>query len=229
MQPEDRVKTAFMTHQGLYEGLVMPFELSNATAMFQALLNSMFSPFLRKFVLIFLTTYWFTTPLGNNVYNMWNLCSTPWKTHRLFAKETKCSFGKTQVEYLGHVILEQGVAMDLTKVSAVKQWPVPKDMKQLRGFLGLSRYYRRFVRRYAHIASPLTKLIHKDGFRWTEEAQGAYESLKQALTQAPILALPDFSKLFVVETYTFGCGIGAVLSQTGHPVAYFSKQISTRM
>jgi hypothetical protein len=164
IQPEDRHKTAFRTHHGHYEWLVMPFGLTNAPATFQCLMNQIFQHALRKFVLVF-----FDDIL---VY------STTWKEHlthlesilqvlqqnTLYVKLSKCAFGVEEIEYLGHVVSGRGVAMETTKVEAVNNWPTPKNLKQLRGFLGLTGYYRRFIKSYAKIAAPLTDLLRKDAF-----------------------------------------------------------------
>jgi hypothetical protein len=164
IQPEDRHKTAFRIHHGHYEWLVMPFGLTNAPATFQCLMNQIFQHALRKFVLVF-----FDDIL---VY------STTWKEHlthlesilqvlqqnTLYVKLSKCAFGVEEIEYLGHVVSGRGVAMETTKVEAVNNWPTPKNLKQLRGFLGLTDYYRRFIKSYAKIAAPLTDLLRKDAF-----------------------------------------------------------------
>ncbi|XP_028753579.1 uncharacterized protein LOC114713158 [Neltuma alba] len=128
---------------------------------------------------------------------------------------TKCVFGQCRIDYLGHVISKKGVEMDESKITAIKQWPVPQNVTQLKGFLGLSGYYRRFIQGYAQIAGPLTKLLTKDGFRWNDEAHLAFETLKEAIVHDPVLTLPDFSKPFVLEIDASRVGIGAMLSQEG--------------
>lgn len=122
-----------------------------------------------------------------------------------------------------------GVQVDPEKIQAIQQWPRPTTLRSLRGFLGISGYYRRFVCGYAAISAPLTELLRKNAFVWTPEATKAYEALKFALTQTPILQLPDFSCQFEVHTDAWSTGIGAVLLQRSHPIAYFSKQLSPRM
>ncbi|GAV75057.1 hypothetical protein CFOL_v3_18537, partial [Cephalotus follicularis] len=150
------------------------------------------------------------------------------KQHSLVAKRSKCIFGGSKVEYLGHFISEQGVSTDPKKVATVQQWPIPKNLKELRGFLGLTGYYKRFIRNYSLLSKPLTSLLKKDAFKWTDEATDSFNRLKDAMVTAPILALPDMQEEFVVETDASGSGIGAVLMQNGHPVAYISKQLSPK-
>ncbi|MCH83059.1 hypothetical protein A2U01_0003873, partial [Trifolium medium] len=118
--------------------------------------------------------------------------------------------------------------MNAEKIKDVLAWPKPLNVKQLRGFLGLTGYYRRFIKSYAQIAGSLTDLLKKDAFDWTHEAETAFQNLKQAVTSAPVLSLPDFSKPFTLETDASGTGVGAVLGQQGHPIAYFSKKLSPR-
>lgn len=113
--------------------------------------------------------------------------------HVLYAKLSKCSFDQLKMEYLGHIVSEKGVEMDPQKITAVMDWPLSSTVSQLRGFLGLTGYYRRFIRDYATIAAPLTALLQKNAFVWTDTASAAFLALKSALTTAPVLALPDFS------------------------------------
>ena len=130
---------------------------------------------------------------------------------QLYAKTSKCFFGVQEVEYLGHIVSHEGVKVDPNKIKAIKEWKVPTTIKQLRGFLGLTRYYRKFVKNYGRITAPLTTLLKKDAFSWTPEATKAFERLKQAMCLALVLATPDFTKNFIVECDASRNGIGAVL------------------
>lgn len=148
--------------------------------------------------------------------------------HQLYLKRSKCTFGATKIEYLGHFISSDGVSTDPVKIKAVELWPTPASQKQLRSFLGLANYYRRFIHGHSIIARPLTFLLRKDSFSWSTEASTAFQNLKDALISAPILALPDFSKQFTVETDAAKTGIGAVLMQDNHPISYISRALGPR-
>lgn len=145
------------------------------------------------------------------------------RQHQLYAKISKCKFASTKATYLGHIISEEGVAVDPSKVEGMLSWPAPTTVKGLRGFLGLTGYYRKFVKGYGHIAKPLTKLLQKNSFEWSEEANKAFETLKKAMTITPVLTLPEFTKEFTIEADASDTGIGAVLIQEGKPVAFSAK------
>ena len=148
--------------------------------------------------------------------------------HKFFVKLSKCEFCQTSVVYLGHIVLAQGLQVDGQKIEAILKWPIPQNVKQLRGFLGLTGYYRKFVKGYAGLAWPLTELLKLNSFTWTPAAEKAFRNLQTALTTTPILALPDFSQTFVMETDASNSGVGAVLSQNDHPLAYFSKKLTKK-
>lgn len=144
------------------------------------------------------------------------------QSHSLFAKRSKCSFACRRIEYLGHFIDKDGVSTNPKKIDAMQGWPIPTNIKQLWGFLGLMGYYRRFVKGYELLSKPLTDLLRKDNFGWSEHAQISFDQLKEAMISAPTLARPDFTKEFTVETDACVVGIGTVLMQNGHPLAFIS-------
>jgi hypothetical protein len=229
MAAEDEEKTAFRTHHGHFEFRVMPFGLTSVPATFQAAMNSVFAPFLRKFVLVFIDDILiYSRTMAYHCEHLQQVFQLL-RQHQLYVKRSKCSFAQTALEYLGHIISDKGVATDASKISAVQQWPVPRTVKHLRGFLGLAGYYRRFIRNFGPISRPLTQLLKKGmQFIWTAYEQAAFDALKHALIQAPVLTLPDFAKPFQLETDACDSGVGAVLMQQGHPVAFLSKALGSK-
>lgn len=206
----DIYKTTFRIHSGHYEFLVMLYGLTNAPSTFQATMNMVFRPYLQRFVAVFFDDILvYRRNLSDHLEHLKVVLETL-KTHNLYAKLSKYSFAQQTTEYLGHVVSAEGVQVDRKKIQAMLDWPVPNNIKKLRGFLGLTGYYRKFVKGYAMIAQPLTELLKKK-FVWDERATMAFEELKERMTTTPVLKLLDFSKLFVVETDASGVGIGAVL------------------
>jgi hypothetical protein len=228
MAPGEEYKTAFKTHSGHFEYLVMPFGLTNAPASFQSLMNHVFQPFLRKFVIVFFDDLLVYSHSIQDHYIHLRLIFQAIRDNHLFLNKSKCHFALPKVEYLGHFITQEGVSTDPVKIKAVSSWPIPQNLKQLRGFLGLAGYYRRFVKDFGKLAKPLTDLLKKDSFIWSDVATTAFLTLKDALISAPVLSLPDFSKKFIVETDASGKGIGAVLMQDHHPIAYISKSLGPK-
>ncbi|KAL1534405.1 hypothetical protein AAHA92_30586 [Salvia divinorum] len=228
MHESDTYKTAFRTHDGHFEFLVMPFGLTNAPSTFQSAMNCIFQPLLRKSVIVFFDDILIYSPtLESHADHLGRVLSIL-DSYQFYVKLSKCAFGSTTVDYLGHFISEGQLKADSTKIEAMVAWPAPTTVKQLRGFLGLTGYYRRFIAHYAVIASPLTDLLKKDAFIWSTAATESFEALKHAMTRAPVLHLPDFSRTFYLETDASDFGIGAVLMQDGHPLAFFSKKLGPR-
>jgi hypothetical protein len=228
VHPEDIVKTAFRTHHSHFEFLVMPFGLSNAPSIFQALMNSVLGPFLRKFVLVFFDDILIYSQTWTDHLKHIRAVLTVLRTNLLLVKRSKCMFASTSVSYLGHVISTARVSMDSAKVASVASWPQPRSAWGLRGFLGLAGYYRKFIKGFCAIVAPLTQLLKKNSFQWTEDATSAFVSLKKALSSAPVLHLPDFQQYFIVECDASGSGFGAVLHQGSGPIAFFSKPFAPR-
>nr|GEU31245.1 hypothetical protein [Tanacetum cinerariifolium] len=197
MNEDDICMTAFRTHEGHYEFLVMPFGLTNSPLTFQSLMNTVFKAFLRKFALVFFDDILiYSKNLEEHCDHLAEVLQVM-KDNTLYAKRTKCYFVVPQVEYMGHIISAQG-------------WPIPLTLKQLRGFLGLTDYYKRFIKDYASISQPLVALTKKDAFKWNPSAELAYHTLKEAMVKASVLALPNFEQEFVVETdiYVFSVSSG---------------------
>lgn len=225
---EDIHKTAFKTHDGHYEFMVMPFGLVNAPSTFQSLMNTIFMPYLRKFILVFFDDILiFSQAMLEHVEHV-SVALQVLQENQLVIKLSKCSFAKENIKYLGHVISARGVAVDNSKVQAIKEWPIPTTPKALRGFLGLTGYYRKFIKHYGIRAKPLTDLLRKDSFRWSDKTTQTFERLKQCLMSPPVLSMPDFNKPFVVECDASGIGIGAVLLQDNKPIAFLSKALQGR-
>jgi hypothetical protein len=228
MKEVDIPKTTFLTHEGHYEFLVMPFGLCNAPSTLQRLMNHVFHPFLCHFVLVFFDDILIYRKTWidhlTHVDQVLRLLSQ----HQLFLKQSKCAFGASEVEYLGHLVGKDGVRVDPKKIEAMQDWPHPKTLKILRRFLGLTGYYHKFVKNYRKIVAPLTTLLKKNSFTWTPAAAQDFQTLKMAMCTTPVLALPDFTKTFVLECDASGKGIGAILMQEGHPLAFTGKQLSER-
>jgi hypothetical protein len=146
--------------------------------------------------------------------------------NKIFIKFCKCAFAQPQVEYLGHVIPDKRVATDQSKINAMVNWPVSTSFIEVRDFLDFIGYYRKFVKGYGILAKPLTNILKPKHFVWSDEAASAFSALKQAMCSTPILTLPNFDEPFEIKIAAYDKGVGVILSQAGHPVAFFSKVLS---
>lgn len=229
--PEDVPKTAFRTRYGHYEFLVLPFGLTNAPATFMHLMHQALRPFLDECALVFLDDILiYSKTLEEHEQHVRRVLDAL-REQKLYAKESKCEFFKHEVEFLGHRVGRDGVRMMEDKVEAVRAWPTPRSVRDVRAFLGTAGYYRKFIRDFSAIAAPLSELT-KDGvkFDWTAPHEAAFVRLKVAIAQGPVLILPDPSLPFVVHTDASGFAVGAVLQQDQgnglQPIAFLSKKMA---
>ncbi|KAI3499626.1 hypothetical protein L1887_35430 [Cichorium endivia] len=223
---EDIHKTAFRTRYGHYEFLVMPFGLTNAPAVFMVLMNRVCRPYLDKFVIVFIDDILVYSRSKEDHEQHLRLMLNLLKEQKLYAKFTKCEFWIREVHFLGHVVGKEGIHVDPAKIEAIKKWEAPRTPTEIRQFLGLAGYYRRFIENFSKTAQPLTTLTQKDRkFLWEEKQEEAFQILKNELCNAPILALPEGSENFVVFCDASHQGLGCVLMQKDKVIAYASRQL----
>uniref|UniRef100_A0A3B3CRR4 Gypsy retrotransposon integrase-like protein 1 n=1 Tax=Oryzias melastigma TaxID=30732 RepID=A0A3B3CRR4_ORYME len=229
----DEWKTAFNTPLGHYEYLVMPFGLTNAPAVFQRMVNDILRDFLNRFVFVYLDDILIYSHDQAQHEHHVRLVLERLLENQLYVKHEKCEFHVPTVQFLGYIIEPGRIRPDPSKIEAVTNWPPPETRRKLQQFLGFANFYRRFIRNYSGIASPLTRLTSTNRpFVWSTEAQHAFDKLKNLFVNAPILIQPDTSRQFIVEVDASDSGVGAVLSQkeasTGKlkPCAFFSRKLS---
>ncbi|GJR08160.1 reverse transcriptase [Tanacetum coccineum] len=226
VKEQDISKTAFRTRYGHYEFLVMPFGLTNAPAVFMDLMNRVFHEFLDKFVIVSLIDIPGFLKSKEEHESISATVSTILRQEKLYAKFSKCEFWLSKVAFLGHIVSAEGITMDPAKVEAITKWPRPTSVTEVRSFLGLAGYYRRFVEGFSRLALPLTKLMRKgEKFVWNEEREKSFEELKQRLVSSPILTLPSGSGGFQIYSDASKKGLGCVLMQHGKVIAYASRQL----
>ena len=204
----------------------MPFGLTNAPATFNRLMTDIFRESLDDFVLVFFDDILiYSKSREEHEHHLRHVLEILRKA-KLYAKRSKCPFFEDRVAYLGFIVSAEGISPDPAKVEAVVSWPVPQSVSEVRGFLGLTGWCRIFVEKYALIAGPLTELTRKEEpFLWTDKRQSAFDRLKEILASEPVLKLPDFQKTFEVIVDACGQGIGGILQQEHHPIAYESRQL----
>ncbi|KAI3797484.1 hypothetical protein L1987_32741 [Smallanthus sonchifolius] len=226
VREEDIPKTAFRTRYGHYEFTVMPFGLTNAPAVFMDLMNRMCKPYLDKFVIVFIDDILIYSKTEEEHEQHLRLILDLLRTEQLYAKFSKCEFWLKEVQFLGHVVNKKGIHVDPAKIEAVKNWSAPQTPTEVRSFLGLAGYYRRFISNFSKIAVPLTALTHKGKpYEWGPKQEEAFQTLKQKLCDAPILTLPEGNDDLVVYCDASNLGLGYVLMQRGKVIAYASRQL----
>jgi len=226
VREEDIPKTAIRTRYGHYEFLVMPFGLTNAPSVFMDLMNRVFNEYLDSFVVVFIDDILVYST--NHVEHEVHLKTVMEKLreNKLFAKLKKCDFWLEEVSFLGHVVNKNGLAVDPAKVQAVVEWEQPTSVREIRSFLGLAGYYRRFIEGFSSLSGPLTTLTKKNTpFVWSDKCEASFQELKRRLVTAPVLTLPMESVGYVVYTDASKKGLGCVLMQHGRVVAYASRQL----
>ncbi|GJS90972.1 putative reverse transcriptase domain-containing protein [Tanacetum coccineum] len=217
---------AFRTRYGHYEFQVMPFGLTNAPAVFMDLMTRVCKPFLDKFVIVFIDDILIYSRNKKEHEEHLKAILELLKKEEMYAKFSKCEFGILKVQFLGHVIDSQGIHVDPAKIKSIKDWASPKSPIEIRQFLGLAGYYRRFIEGFLKIAKPMTKLTQKKvKFDWGDKEEAEFQLLKQKLCSAPILALPDRSEDFIAYCDASIKGLGAVLMQREKVIAYASRQL----
>ncbi|GJV24713.1 putative reverse transcriptase domain-containing protein [Tanacetum coccineum] len=226
MHEDDIPKTAFRTRYGHFEFIVMPFGLTNAPVVFMDLMNRVCRPYLDKFVTVFIDDILIYSKTQEEHEVHLGLVLEFLKKEKLYAKFSKCEFWLREVQFLGHVINGNGIHVDPSKIEAVKNWEAPRTPSEVRSFLGLAGYYRRFIENFSKIAKPLAILTRKSKtFDWGGEQERAFQTLKDKLCNAPVLALSDRPKDFMVYYDASGLGLGCVLMQRRKVIAYASRQL----
>jgi hypothetical protein len=226
VREEDVPKTAIRTRYGHYEFLVMPFGLTNAPSVFMDLMNRVFHKYLDSFVVVFIDDILIYS--ANHIEHEQHLKTVleVLREKKLFAKLKKCEFWLEEVSFLGHVVSKDGLAVDPKKIEAIVEWEQPTSVREIRSFLGLAGYYRRFIAGFSALSGPLTALTRKNApYVWSDECEESFQELKQRLVSAPVLTLPMESVGYVVYTDASRKGLGCVLMQQGKVVAYASRQL----
>ena len=223
----DEPKTACVTRYGAFEFLVMPFGLTNAPATFCTLMNQVFHDYLDKFVVVYLDDIVvYSTTMAEHEEHL-RLVFEKLRQNQLYVKREKCAFGQPTIKFLGHIVEQGCIRMDPDKVKAIQDWKTPASLTELRSFLGLANYYRRFIKGYSEKVLPLTELLKKTTcWKWTTSCQEAFDKVKKLLLEDPVLAMPDMFKPFEVQTDASDFALGGVLMQDNHPIAFESRKLS---
>ena len=208
----DIPKTAFRTRYGHFEFTVMPFGLTNAPAAFMGLMNRVFQPYLDQFVVVFVDDILIYSQLGVDHEDHLRIVLKLLRDHQLYAKFSKCEFWLVEVGFLGHVVSASGMSVDPRKVEAVMSWERPKSVFEIRSFLGLVGYYRRFIEDLSRLAAPMTRLTRKEvKFVWDDSCERAFQELKRRLTSDSILIVLERGQRYTVYCDASKDGLGCLL------------------
>jgi hypothetical protein len=204
----------------------MSFGLTNAPAYFMNLMNKVFMEYLDRFVVVFIDDILIYSRSESDHEEHLRLVLQKLRDNQLYAKFSKCELWIDKVPFLGHIISNGGIAVDPAKVKEIMEWRVPTTVTEIRSFLGLAGYYRRFIEGFSKIAKPMTSLQEKGKeFKWDDKCQGSFDQLKERLMSPPVLVMPDLQKGFDIYCDACGQGLGCVLMQEGHVIAYASRQL----
>jgi len=226
---QDRFKTAIRTPFGLYQWRVIPFGLTNAPAVFMRTMQQVFGDCFGKFVFVYLDDILVFSKTPEEHLQHLQLVLERLQQYKLYARLSKCHFNLPEVEFLGHIVGRKGISVDPRKVQIIKDWPTPQSQSDVRSFLGLANYFRRFIHAYSTITSPLHALTGNVKWHpslWTGACQQAFDLLKHKLSTAPVLAMPDFNKPFQIVADASLTAIGAILLQDDRPIAFESRKLS---
>jgi hypothetical protein len=214
--------------KGLYEWLVMPFGLTNAPATFMRVMNDVLRPFIDDFVIVYLDDILIFSKTWEEHLKHVKQTLDVLKRENLYVKLSKCEFGKTSLNYLGHIVGGGELKIDPSKVAVIVNWPKPKSATEVRSFLGAAQYWRKFIANFSLIAAPLHALTGLNKvFQWGGKQQKAFDTLKEKISTTPVLALPDLQRPFEIETDASDYAMGAVLMQHGKPICYHSETFNS--
>ncbi|GFX34622.1 retrovirus-related Pol polyprotein from transposon 297 [Trichonephila clavipes] len=227
ISPKDIEKTAFITHNGTFAFLRLPFGLSGAAPNFQNIIDIILKPVIGRFVTVYMDDVIITSPSFNEHLDHLNQVFTLLRDAGLTLNKEKCHFARDKLKYLGFVISKEGIETDNSKVKAITEMKPPKNSKEVSTFLGMAGWYQKFIPKYADIFEPLYRLKKKRAkFNWSTEAQDSFDKIKRALTEAPVLQLPNFIEQFNLFTDSSGVGIGAVLNQNHRLIEFASRTLN---
>jgi hypothetical protein len=228
MREGDEWKTTFKTNEGLYEWIVMPIGLMNVPSTFMRLMNEVLKDFLGKFLIMYLDDILIFSKTEEEHLRHLNLVMRRLQQEKLLINLNKSYFMKKELIYLGFAVSSNELKMDSEKVKAIKEWPSPRNIFEVKSFHGLAIFYRKFIINFSGISASMMDTVKKRHkyFHWTEEVEKFFKLLKEKITEQAILVLPDFSKTFQVRCEASGFMVGAVLSQDNKPIAYFSENMN---